>query len=113
MLVYNLQIKVLGIQSGQWIVISSLGGLGNIALQYAKKIFNAKVTAVDINDSQLEFAKQYVGEYIQEHLNGAHAAVVTAVAKSAFNDAVNAVRAGGTVVVVVYLQNRWIYPSHA
>lgn len=105
-------IKESGIQSGQWIVISGLGGLGNLALQYAKKVFNAKVIAVDINDSQLEFAKQYgaditlnpknekVSEYIQEHLDGAHAAVVTAVAKSAFNDAVNAVRAGGTVVAV-------------
>lgn len=105
-------IKESGIQSGQWIVISGLGGLGNLALQYAKKVFNAKVIAVDINDSQLEFAKQFgadialnpknekVGEYIQEHLGGAHAAVVTAVAKSAFNDAVNAVRAGGTVVAV-------------
>ncbi len=105
-------IKESSIQSGQWIVISGLGGLGNLALQYAKKVFNAKVIAVDINDSQLEFAKQYgaditlnpknekVSEYIQEHLDGAHAAVVTAVAKSAFNDAVNAVRAGGTVVAV-------------
>ena len=105
-------IKESGIQSGQWIVISGLGGLGNLALQYAKKVFNAKVIAVDINDSQLEFAKQYgaditlnpknekISEYIQEHLDGAHAAVVTAVAKSAFNDAVNAVRAGGTVVAV-------------
>ncbi|MCR1872730.1 alcohol dehydrogenase AdhP [Mammaliicoccus lentus] len=105
-------IKESGIQSGQWIVITGLGGLGNLALQYAKKVFNAKVIAVDINDSQLEFAKQYgaditlnpknekVSEYIQEHLDGAHAAVVTAVAKSAFNDAVNAVRAGGTVVAV-------------
>lgn len=105
-------IKESGIQSGQWIVISGLGGLGNLALQYAKKVFNAKVIAVDINDSQLEFAKRYgaditlnpknekVSEYIQEHLDGAHAAVVTAVAKSAFNDAVNAVRAGGTVVAV-------------
>lgn len=105
-------IKESGIQLGQWIVISGLGGLGNLALQYAKKVFNAKVIAVDINDSQLEFAKQYgaditlnpknekVSEYIQEHLDGAHAAVVTAVAKSAFNDAVNAVRAGGTVVAV-------------
>lgn len=50
-------IKESGIQSGQWIVISGLGGLGNLALQYAKKVFNAKVIAVDINDSQLEFAK--------------------------------------------------------
>lgn len=105
-------IKVSKIKSGQWILISGLGGLGNLALQYAKKVFNAKVIAVDINDKQLEFAKEHgaditinplnenVGEVVQEKTGGAHAAVVTAVAKSAFNDAVDAVRAGATVVAV-------------
>lgn len=105
-------IKVTSIQPGQWIVISGMGGLGNLALQYAKNVFNAKVIAVDINDKQLEFAKELgadmiinplndnVGEVIQEKIGGAHAAVITAVAKSAFNDAVNAVRAGSRVVAV-------------
>ena len=37
---------------------------------------------------------------IQEKTGGAHAAVVTAVAKAAFNSAVDAVRAGGRVVAV-------------
>lgn len=105
-------IKVSNIQPGQWLLISGLGGLGNLALQYAKKVFNAKVIAVDINDRQLEFAKEHgadltinplhenVGEVVQEATGGAHAAVVTAVAKSAFNDAVDAVRAGARVVAV-------------
>lgn len=105
-------IKVTSIQPGQWIVISGMGGLGNLALQYAKNVFNAKVIAVDINDKQLEFAKELgadmiinplndnVGEVIQERIGGAHAAVITAVAKSAFNDAIDAVRAGARVVAV-------------
>ncbi len=37
---------------------------------------------------------------MQEKTGGAHAAVVTAVAKAAFNSAVDAVRAGGRVVAV-------------
>lgn len=37
---------------------------------------------------------------MQEKAGGAHAAVVTAVAKAAFNSAVDAVRAGGRVVAV-------------
>ena len=44
-----------------------------------------------------------VGRYakiVQEKTGGAHAAVVTAVAKAAFNSAVDAVRAGGRVVAV-------------
>lgn len=105
-------IKESGIRPGQWILISGLGGLGNLALQYAKNVFNAKVIAVDINDKQLDFAKELgadmlinplnenVGEVIQEKVGGAHAAVVTAVAKAAFNSAVDAVRAGGRVVAV-------------
>lgn len=105
-------IKEAKLQAGEWILISGLGGLGNLALQYAKNVFNLKVIAVDINDGQLEFAKKYgadltvnpkntdVAEFAQEKVGGVHGAVVTAVAKSAFNAAVGAVRAGARVVAV-------------
>ena len=105
-------IKVSKVQAGQWLIVYGLGGLGNLALQYAKNVFNAKVIAVDINDAQLEFAKELGADIvinplkedgakvIQEQVGGAHAAVVTAVGKSAFNSAVDAVRAGGRVVAV-------------
>ena len=39
-------------------ITSELGGLGNLALQYAKNVFNLKVIAVDINENQLDFAKE-------------------------------------------------------
>ncbi|BDH47142.1 zinc-dependent alcohol dehydrogenase [Salmonella enterica subsp. enterica serovar Choleraesuis] len=105
-------VKVSGIKPGQWIAIYGLGGLGNLALQYAKNVFNAKVIAIDVNDQQLAFAAESgadltvnsktedAAKIIQEKTGGAHAAVVTAVAKSAFNSAVDAVRAGGRVVAV-------------
>lgn len=105
-------VKVSKVRPGQWLAIYGLGGLGNLALQYAKNVFNAKVIGIDINDSQLEFAKEHgadlvlnplkddVAAKIMEVTGGAHAAVVTAVSKSAFNSAVDAVRAGGTVVAV-------------
>lgn len=105
-------IKEAKIKPGQWIAIYGLGGLGNLALQYAKNVFNAKVVAVDINDSQLELAKKMgadmvinplndnAEEMMQDKVGGAHAAVVTAVAKSAFNSAIDCVRAGGVVVAV-------------
>lgn len=105
-------VKSSGIQPGQWILISGLGGLGNLALQYAKNVFGAKVIGADVNEKQLEFAKKYgadlvvnpakedLAKVVQEACGGAHAAVVTAVAKAAFNDAVNSVRAGGRVVAV-------------
>ncbi|MDG4870019.1 zinc-dependent alcohol dehydrogenase, partial [Guyparkeria sp. 1SP6A2] len=52
-------VKVSDIKPGQWIAIYGLGGLGNLALQYAKNVFNAKVIGIDINDKQLDFAKDH------------------------------------------------------
>ena len=105
-------IKVAGVQPGQWIAIYGAGGLGNLAVQYAKKVFGAHVIAIDINDEKLAFAKETgadltvnaaqedAAEVIQQKTGGAHAAVVTAVSAKAFNSAVNCVRAGGRVVAV-------------
>jgi len=105
-------IKVSDIKPGQWIVIYGVGGLGNLGVQYAKNVFNAKVIAVDINDEKLRLAKE-VGadftfnslkgdpaEWIQEKFGGAHAAVVTSVSKTAFNQAVHSVRPVSKVVGV-------------
>jgi len=105
-------IKISHIKPGQWIAIYGLGGLGNLAMQYAKNVFNAKVIAIDVNDEQLSLASEMgadltinsrnedAAQIIQQKTGGAHAAVVTAVAKAAFNSAVDAVRAGGRVVAV-------------
>ena len=106
-------IKEAQLQPGQWTVIFGAGGLGNLAVQYAKKVFNAHVVAVDINNDKLALAKEVgadivinghevedVAALIQEKTGGAHYAVVTAVSKVAFNQAVDSVRAGGRVVAV-------------
>lgn len=78
-----------------------------------KKVFNAHVVAVDINADKLQLAKEVgadltvngkeikdVAAYIQEKTGGCHGVVVTAVSKVAFNQAIDSVRAGGTVVAV-------------
>lgn len=105
-------VKISAIRPGQWIALYGLGGLGNLALQYAKNVFGAKTIAVDVNDGQLQLAKSLgadliinsrredAAQLIQQQVGGVHAAVVTAVAKEAFNSAVDAVRAGGRVVAV-------------
>ena len=106
-------IKEAQLQPGQWTVIFGAGGLGNLAVQYAKKVFNAHVVAVDINNDKLTLAKEVgadivinghevedVAALIQEKTGGAHSAVVTAVSKVAFNQAVDSIRAGGRVVAV-------------
>lgn len=75
-------------------------------------MFSAKVIAIDVNEEQLKFAAEMgadlvinsrsedAAKVIQEKVGGAHAAVVTAVAKAAFNSAVDAMRAGGRLVAV-------------
>ncbi|NJP37977.1 alcohol dehydrogenase AdhP [Alkalicoccus luteus] len=105
-------IKVADAKPGEWIAIYGCGGLGNLAIQYAKHVFNANVVAVDINDDKLALAKESGADMtinpatedaaaiMQEQCGGAHAAVVTAVSKAAFNSAVDAVRACGKVVAV-------------
>ena len=105
-------LKVSDIRPGEWVAIFGLGGLGNLALQYAKNVFNAKVIAIDINEQQLALASsmgadlvinsrdQDAAALIQEKCGGAHAAVVTAVAKTAFQAAVFSVRAGAKVVAI-------------
>ncbi|MDU6652811.1 MAG: alcohol dehydrogenase AdhP [Streptococcus vestibularis] len=107
-------IKEAKVEPGQWVAIYGAGGLGNLAIQYAKKVFNAHVIAVDINNDKLALAKEVgadivinghevddVPGLIKEKTNGgAHSAVVTAVSKVAFNQAVDSVRAGGRVVAV-------------
>lgn len=105
-------VKVSGVRPGQWIAVYGAGGLGNLGVQYAKKVFGAHVIAIDINDDKLAFAKESgadlvinsakedAAKVIQEKVGGVHAAVVTAVAKAAFNSAVDAVRAGGRVVAI-------------
>ena len=85
-------IKEAKVEPGQWVAIYGAGGLGNLAIQYAKKVFNTRVVAVlVVNGKEVED----VAGYIQEKTGGTHSAVVTAVSKVAFNQAVDRVRAVG------------------
>jgi propanol-preferring alcohol dehydrogenase len=105
-------IKVSDIQPGQWLVVYGAGGLGNLAIQYAKNVFNAKVIAVDVNDDKLELAKKIGADMtinathggaaaeIQEKVGGAQVVIVCAVARAAFDDAVDCLKPLGKLVAV-------------
>jgi len=94
---------------GQWVVISGIGGLGHIAVQYAVAM-GLRVIAVDIADDKLALAKKHGAEVtvnamdgdpasaVQEAVGGAHAVLVTAVHKDAFGQAIAMTRRGGTIV---------------
>ncbi|WP_045760542.1 alcohol dehydrogenase AdhP [Xanthomonas albilineans] len=101
-------LKVTDTRPGQWVAISGIGGLGHMAVQYAKAM-GLKVAAVDVDDAKLDLARRLGAEitvnaknidpalFLKKEIGGVHGALVTAVSPSAFSQAMNMVRRGGTV----------------
>jgi len=103
-------VKVSGARSSDLVAVFGIGGLGHLALQYAR-IAGAAVVAVDVVDSKLELARELGAEHVVnaaaedpvaaiKALGGADAAVVTAVSPKAFQQAYGALRRRGRVVFV-------------
>lgn len=104
-------IKETEARPGEWVIISGIGGLGHVAVQYAKAM-GLHVGAVDIADEKLELArslgaeltinalKQDPGQEVQRQIGGAHGVVVTAVSPKAFDQGLQMLRRGGTAVLV-------------
>jgi propanol-preferring alcohol dehydrogenase len=96
---------------GQWVVISGIGGLGHVGVQYAKAM-GLRVVAVDVADDKLALARRLGAElavnareedpvaFVQRETGGAHGALVTAVSTKAFDQAIGMLRRGGTCVLV-------------
>jgi propanol-preferring alcohol dehydrogenase len=94
---------------GEWVAISGIGGLGHVAVQYAKAM-GLHVAAIDVADDKLELAKKLgadlvvnatkmdPGEYLKKESGGGmHGAVVTAVSTTAFSQAISTLRRKGTL----------------
>ncbi|RAJ89677.1 propanol-preferring alcohol dehydrogenase [Larkinella arboricola] len=104
-------LKETEVKPGQWVVISGIGGLGHLAVQYAKAM-GMRVAAVDIQEQKLALAKAVGADLvinaaqedpvtaIHQQLNGAHGVLVTAVSRSAFAQAVGMLRRHGTLSLV-------------
>ncbi len=102
-------LKMTEVRPGQWVAISGIGGLGHVAVQYAKAM-GMRVAAVDISDEKLELAKKHGAEVvvnalkedpieaIQRQTGGTHGVLVTAVHPAAFGQAIGMTRRGGTIV---------------
>jgi propanol-preferring alcohol dehydrogenase len=101
-------LKMTDTKPGDWVVISGIGGLGHMAVQYAKAM-GLNVAAVDIDDKKLELATR-LGvavtvnaktsdpvAFIKKEIGGAHGVLVTAVSPQAFSQALGMARRGGTV----------------
>lgn len=104
-------LKVLDCKPGDWVAISGIGGLGHMAVQYAKAM-GFHVVAVDVSaaklalaselgaDVTLNAATQDVVAEIQRQINGVHGALVTAVSRAAFAQAVGMLHKRGTMSLV-------------
>lgn len=103
-------LKMTDTRPGDWVVISGIGGLGHIAVQYAVAM-GRRVVAVDIAEDKLALARKHGAEVtvnakeqdpveaVQEATGGgAQGVLVTAVHPAAFGQAIGMARRGGTIV---------------
>ena len=105
-------IKQTEARAGEWIAISGAGGLGHLAIQYAKAM-GLQVCAIDIDDGKLAHATTLGADAVVNAMHGdpaeavraatgggAHGVLVTAVSLPAFTQAIAMTRKRGTCVLV-------------
>jgi propanol-preferring alcohol dehydrogenase len=105
-------IKETEARPGEWITISGVGGLGHVAIQYAKAM-GLHVAAIDLSEDKLALARAMgaeiavnardagaVREIVKLTGGGTHGVLVTAVSPAAFSQALEVVRRKGTVSLV-------------
>ena len=96
---------------GDWVVVSGIGGLGHMAVQYAKAM-GLHVIAVDIAPEKLDLARSLGADMtinaaeedpvarVQKEIRGAHGVLVTAVSRPAFGQGLGMLRRRGTMALV-------------
>ncbi len=105
-------IKETQARPGEWVVVSGVGGLGHLGIQYAKAM-GLHVCAVDIDDTKLDHAKRLgadavvnakegdpIAAVIKATGGGAHGVLITAPSLGAFKQGVGMTRKCGTCVLV-------------
>jgi propanol-preferring alcohol dehydrogenase len=114
-------LKETEVKPGEWVMISGIGGLGHMAVQYAKAM-GMHVAAVDIHDDKLALAADLGADLvvnaktadaaaeIQRQVGGTHGALITAVSPAAFEQAFGVLRARGTMALVGLPPGRFAMP---
>jgi propanol-preferring alcohol dehydrogenase len=105
-------IKETQARPGEWVVVSGVGGLGHLGIQYAKAM-GLHVCAVDIDDGKLAHAKRLgadavvnakdgdpIAAVMKATGGGAHGVLITAPSLGAFKQGVGMTRKCGTCVLV-------------
>ena len=105
-------IKETEAKPGEWIAISGIGGLGHVAIQYARAM-GLHVVALDVTEEKLALARKIgadlainardadaANQVVKMTGGGAHGVLVTAVSPPAFAQALELVRRKGTISLV-------------
>ncbi len=105
-------IKETQARPGEWVVVSGVGGLGHLGIQYARAM-GLHVCAVDIDDGKLDHAKRLGADVVVNAKDGdpiaavrkatdggAHGVLITAPSLGAFKQGVGMTRKCGTCVLV-------------
>jgi propanol-preferring alcohol dehydrogenase len=104
-------LKVLDCKPGDWVAVSGIGGLGHMAVQYAKAM-GFQVIAIDVADDKLRLASSLGADMtinaatqdavavVQSAVRGAHGVLVTAASRAAFDQAVGMLHKRGTMSLV-------------
>jgi alcohol dehydrogenase, propanol-preferring len=111
-------VKMSGARSSDLVAVFGVGGLGHLALQYAK-VTGASVVAVDLFDEKLKLAKELGADYVVnarthdpveeiKKLGGADAAISLAVSPKAFEQAFYSLRRGGRLVFVALPADNYV-----
>lgn len=114
-------LKETEVRPGEWVAISGIGGLGHMAVQYAKAM-GMHVAAVDIHQEKLDLARTLGAELIVDarqpdavaalvrETGGMHGALVTAVSPVAFEQAFGMLRSHGTMALCGLPPGRFALP---
>lgn len=104
-------IKETDAKPGDWLAISGIGGLGHVAVQYAKAM-GLHVVAIDIGEDKLALARKLGADMaidatkpdlaaeVSRRIGGVHGALITAVSAPAFAQCLSLLRRKGTMSLV-------------
>ena len=104
-------LKETEVKPGQWVAVTGIGGLGHMAVQYAKRM-GMRCVAVDVAEDKLALARALGADEvvnaaeedpvarITKELGGVHGVLATAVNTASFQQAVGMLRSHGTMSLV-------------
>ncbi len=108
-----------GLRPGQSVALFGMGGLGHLAIQYARHL-GLRVAAVDLAESKLEMARalgadlalpaENAGRALQKQWGGADAAIVLTGSPAAIQQAFRGIQRGGTLITCGLSTNQYELP---